>query len=135
MIKKFTDKPFGKSYSAESGSKRVKKAPFGKRHDSEVKDHGINPKLVDERAMDVVHTLKRAGVQAYIGGGAVREGGRYLDPGSGEGGGGARQFDRRRRVGARTVGGGSDGGADRPAMPLAEISIVAAAASRAQLAR
>ena len=73
MIKKFIDKLFGKSSSAESGASRVKKSPFGKRLDIEVKDHGINPKLVDERAMDVVHTLKRAGFQAYIVGGAVRD--------------------------------------------------------------
>ena len=73
MIKKFIDKLFGKSDSAESGPTRVKKSPFGKRHDIDVKDHGINPKLVDERAMDVVHTLKRAGFQAYIVGGAVRD--------------------------------------------------------------
>ena len=73
MIKKFIDKLFGKSDSAESGSKRVKKSSFGKRHDIEAKDHGINSALVDERAMDVVHTLKRAGFQAYIVGGAVRD--------------------------------------------------------------
>ena len=73
MIKKFIDKLFGKTDSAEAGSKRVKKSPFGKRHDIEVKDHGINPKLVDDRAMDVVHTLKQAGYQAYIVGGAVRD--------------------------------------------------------------
>ena len=73
MIKKFIDKLFGKSDSAESGPKRGKKSPFGKRYDIEAKDHGINPKLVDERAMDVVHTLKQAGYQAYIVGGAVRD--------------------------------------------------------------
>ncbi|MBG6075456.1 polynucleotide adenylyltransferase PcnB [Polaromonas sp. CG_9.11] len=73
MIKKFIDKLFGKSDSAESPSKRVPKSPFGKRHDIEFKDHGINVKLVDERAMDVVHVLKQAGFQAYIVGGAVRD--------------------------------------------------------------
>ena len=73
MIKKFIDKLFGKSGTAEAASKRVKKSPFGKRQDIEAKDHGINPALVDERAMDVVHTLKRAGFQAYIVGGAVRD--------------------------------------------------------------
>ena len=73
MIKKFIDKLFGKSDSAESLSKRVPKSPFGKRHDIEFKDHGINVKLVDERAMDVVHVLKQAGFQAYIVGGAVRD--------------------------------------------------------------
>ncbi|MEO8014100.1 MAG: polynucleotide adenylyltransferase PcnB [Polaromonas sp.] len=73
MIKKFIDKLFGKSGSAESPAKRVPKSPFGKRHDIEFKDHGINVKLVDERAMDVVHVLKQAGFQAYIVGGAVRD--------------------------------------------------------------
>ncbi len=73
MIKKFIDKLFGKAGSAEPGSRRVKKSPFGKRHDIEFKDHGINVKLVDDRAMDVVHVLKQAGFQAYIVGGAVRD--------------------------------------------------------------
>ncbi|MEO6321705.1 MAG: polynucleotide adenylyltransferase PcnB [Polaromonas sp.] len=73
MIKKFIDKLFGKADSTESASKRVKKSPFGKRHDIGLKDHGINVKLVDERAMDVVHVLKQAGFEAYIVGGAVRD--------------------------------------------------------------
>ncbi|MFC5519659.1 polynucleotide adenylyltransferase PcnB [Polaromonas jejuensis] len=73
MIKKFIDKLFGKSDSTESGSKRAKKSPFGKRQDIGHKEHGIDPQLVDERAMDVVHTLKQAGFEAYIVGGAVRD--------------------------------------------------------------
>ena len=73
MIKKFIDKLFGKSDSAESAARRVTKSPFGKRHDIELKDHGIDVGLVDERAMDVVHVLKRGGHQAYIVGGAVRD--------------------------------------------------------------
>ena len=73
MIKKFIDKLFGKSDSTSSGAKRVQKSPFGKRQDIAAKDHGINPKLVDDRAMDVVRTLKDAGYQAYIVGGAVRD--------------------------------------------------------------
>ena len=73
MIKKFIDKLFGKSDSSTTGAKSVKKSPFGSRNDIQVKDHGINPKLVDERAMDVVLTLKDAGFQAYIVGGAVRD--------------------------------------------------------------
>jgi poly(A) polymerase len=36
-------------------------------------DHGIDPKLVDERAINVVRTLKQAGFEAYIVGGAVRD--------------------------------------------------------------
>jgi poly(A) polymerase len=35
--------------------------------------HGIDPKLVDERALNVVRTLKQAGFEAYIVGGAVRD--------------------------------------------------------------
>ncbi len=82
MIKKFIDKLFGKSDASgpsETTAKRVKKSPssplspFGTRHDITVKEHGINPKLVDERAMDVVHTLKQGGFKAYIVGGAVRD--------------------------------------------------------------
>ena len=61
MIKKFIDKLFGKSDGSASDAKAVKKSPFGTRSDIQVKDHGINPKLVDERAMDVVLTLKEAG--------------------------------------------------------------------------
>jgi poly(A) polymerase len=73
MIKKFIDKLFGKSDSAQPGAKRVKKSPFGQRQDVGVKEHGIDVKLVDDRAMDVVHTLKDAGYEAYIVGGAVRD--------------------------------------------------------------
>ena len=79
MIKKFIDKLFGNfskaapSEVSTASAKRVKKNPFGTRHDITVKEHGINPKLVDERAMDVVHTLKQGGYQAYIVGGAVRD--------------------------------------------------------------
>ncbi len=76
MIKKFIAKLFGKTVPSEASAasaKRVKKNPFGTRHDIPAKEHGINPKLVDERAMDVVHTLKQGGYQAYIVGGAVRD--------------------------------------------------------------
>ncbi len=76
MIKKFIAKLFGKAAPSEASvalAKRVKKSPFGTRHDIPAKEHGINPKLVDERAMDVVHTLKQGGYQAYIVGGAVRD--------------------------------------------------------------
>jgi poly(A) polymerase len=73
MIKNFIDKLFGKSDSAASGTHRVKKSPFGKRQEVGFKEHGINPKLVDERAMDVVRTLKQGGFEAYVVGGAVRD--------------------------------------------------------------
>ena len=73
MIKNFIDKLFGKASSSDAGIKRVKKSTFGKRQDVSAEEHGINSKLVDERARDVVHTLKQAGFQAYIVGGAVRD--------------------------------------------------------------
>jgi len=67
MIKKFIDKLLGKTGGARAGS------PFGKREDVPASVHNINPKLVDQRALDVVHTLKQAGFEAYIVGGAVRD--------------------------------------------------------------
>ena len=73
MIKKIIDKLFGKSGSTESGAHRVKKSPFGKRQEVTVKEHGINPQLVDERAMDVVRTHKQGGFEAFVVGGAVRD--------------------------------------------------------------
>ena len=69
MIKRFIDKLLGKSPVAAKG----KKSPFGKREEIGVAAHGINPALVDERALNVVHTLKTAGFEAYIVGGAVRD--------------------------------------------------------------
>jgi poly(A) polymerase len=69
MIKRFIDKLLGKSPQAA----KSKKLPFGKREELGVAAHGINPALVDERALNVVHTLKAAGFEAYIVGGAVRD--------------------------------------------------------------
>ena len=67
MIKKFIDKLLGKSGGAASKSR------FGKRQEVGPEEHGINAALVDERALNVVHTLKQAGYEAYIVGGAVRD--------------------------------------------------------------
>src|SRR6478609_4871227 len=67
MIKKFIDKLLGKTSGASSKNR------FGKRQEVGPEEHGINPALVDERALNVVHTLKQAGFQAYIVGGAVRD--------------------------------------------------------------
>ena len=69
MIKKFIDRLLGKSPAAPA--RRAN--PFGKREDVPVSVHGIDLKLVDQRALDVVHTLKQAGFDAYIVGGAVRD--------------------------------------------------------------
>ncbi|MFC3682884.1 polynucleotide adenylyltransferase PcnB [Hydrogenophaga luteola] len=68
MIKKFIDKLLGKATG-----KSAKTSKFGKREDVPVSVHGIDPKLVDQRALDVVRTLKQAGFEAYIVGGAVRD--------------------------------------------------------------
>lgn len=68
MIKKFIDKLLGKSSSAKNGKRQ-----FGKREEVGVAGHGIDPALVDDRALNVVHTLKDAGFEAFIVGGAVRD--------------------------------------------------------------
>jgi len=65
MIKTFIDKLLGKrSRSANR---------FGKREEVQASVHGIDLALVDKRAVDVVRTLKQAGFEAYIVGGAVRD--------------------------------------------------------------
>lgn len=69
MIKKFINKLLGKSTPGTSGGK----PHFGKREEVPASVHGINPELVDRRAADVVATLKQAGFEAYIVGGAVRD--------------------------------------------------------------
>ena len=65
MIKKFIDKLL-------AGASR-KPPKFGKRQEVGPEEHGIDPSLVDERALNVVRTLKEAGFEAYIVGGAVRD--------------------------------------------------------------
>ncbi|WP_394790219.1 polynucleotide adenylyltransferase PcnB [Rhodoferax sp.] len=67
MIKTFIDKLLGKKPAA------AKKPKFGKRAEIPASEHGINPALVDERALNVVSTLQQAGYEAYIVGGAVRD--------------------------------------------------------------
>ena len=65
MIKTFIDKLFGKSAGGRNAAPKRVEVP---------KDvHGIDPKLVDERAVKVVKTLVDAGYEAYIVGGAVRD--------------------------------------------------------------
>ncbi|RZA14998.1 MAG: polynucleotide adenylyltransferase PcnB, partial [Lysobacteraceae bacterium] len=67
MIKKFIDKLLGK------GNASGRQARFGKRQEIGPAVHGIDPALADERAVNVVRTLKQAGYEAYIVGGAVRD--------------------------------------------------------------
>jgi poly(A) polymerase len=68
MIKKFIDKLLGKPAAGKGG-----KPNFGKRQEVGPQEHGIDASLVDDRALNVVHTLKEAGFEAYIVGGAVRD--------------------------------------------------------------
>lgn len=65
MIKKFIDKLI----AGTTG----RKPRFGTRQEVGPEQHAIDPTLVDERALNVVHTLKEAGHEAYIVGGAVRD--------------------------------------------------------------
>ena len=75
MIKKFLDKLLGKpaKKTDSSGALLAPLAPLGKRVEVGKAEHGIDPALVDERAVKVVHTLTEGGFEAYIVGGAVRD--------------------------------------------------------------
>jgi poly(A) polymerase len=77
MIKKFIDKLLGRTRRSKSTPETAAPPPappkFGVRRDVGVEEHQIDPRLVDKRALDVVHTLKAAGFEAYIVGGAVRD--------------------------------------------------------------
>lgn len=64
MIKRFIDKLLGKPTA---------RVPLGKRVDVAAAEHGIDHSLVDEHAVRVVSTLKQAGHEAFIVGGAVRD--------------------------------------------------------------
>jgi poly(A) polymerase len=70
MIKKFIDRLLGKGQKAEP---EVPAIPLGARVEVPVQTHGIDPKLLDDNAVRVVRTLKDAGHEAYIVGGAVRD--------------------------------------------------------------
>jgi len=67
MIKKFIDKLLGKTPKAAAPE------PLGRRVEIPKSEHGIDPALVEERAVKVVTTLAEAGHEAYIVGGAVRD--------------------------------------------------------------
>ncbi|MBL8317102.1 MAG: polynucleotide adenylyltransferase PcnB [Burkholderiaceae bacterium] len=64
MIKRLIDKLLGKP---------AQRIPLGKRVEVGVAELGIDPSLVDDRALKVVSTLKQAGHEAYVVGGAVRD--------------------------------------------------------------
>ncbi len=68
MIKKLIDKLLGKPAAASEGKRGV-----SKRVEVPKSEHGIDPALVEERAVKVVSTLVEGGYEAYIVGGAVRD--------------------------------------------------------------
>ena len=71
MIKNLIDKLIGKATGKGKGTDGRRR--LGKRVEIGPDGHGINPALVDERAANVVRTLKEGGYEAYIVGGAVRD--------------------------------------------------------------
>ena len=83
MIKNFIDKLLGKPSLAKvakaakavvpAKAAKAGQSPLGKRTEVSVAEHGIDPSLLDERAVRVVQTLSEAGFEAYIVGGAVRD--------------------------------------------------------------
>ena len=81
MIKKIFDRLMGRRPSAEHSKSTQKHAAganrsakrFGVERVIAFKEHKINIKQVDDRAIDVVETLQNKGYAAYIVGGAVRD--------------------------------------------------------------
>ncbi len=70
MIKRFINKLLGKD---DDGNAKAARPKAGKRVEVPPAEHGIDPTLVDDKALKVVATLQEAGHQAYIVGGAVRD--------------------------------------------------------------
>jgi len=78
MIKKFIQRLFGQGEAdpAEAAAGPAPAAPvipLGARAEIAVSEHLIDPKLLDANAVRVVRTLKDAGYEAYVVGGAVRD--------------------------------------------------------------
>jgi poly(A) polymerase len=73
MIKKFIKKLLGQAEPAAPPVPAPPRIPLGKRLEVGPEVHRIDPALLDERAVRVVRTLKDAGFEAYIVGGAVRD--------------------------------------------------------------
>ena len=72
MIKKFISRLLGKGGSA-AAAPAVPVIPLGVRVEVPAAEHQINATLLDANAVRVVKTLKDAGFEAYIVGGAVRD--------------------------------------------------------------
>jgi poly(A) polymerase len=77
MIKKFIKRLLGKgdevAVPAVAVPPQLPAVPLGQRVEVPVAEHRIDPALLDEHAVRVVRTLKDAGHEAYIVGGAVRD--------------------------------------------------------------
>jgi poly(A) polymerase len=72
MIRKLIDRLLRKS-EREAAPPAVPAIPLGQRVEIAAADHRIDPGLLDDNAVRVVRTLKDAGYEAYIVGGAVRD--------------------------------------------------------------
>ena len=77
MIKKFIQRLFGAGDAPAASTAPATPAapviPLGARAEIAAAEHRIDPKLLDANAVRVVRTLKDAGYEAYIVGGAVRD--------------------------------------------------------------
>jgi poly(A) polymerase len=71
VIKKFIDRLFGKTEAKAPSAEPV--IPLGRRQEIPAEQHGIDASLLDDNAVRVVRTLKDAGHEAYVVGGAVRD--------------------------------------------------------------
>ncbi|MBA4177768.1 MAG: polynucleotide adenylyltransferase PcnB [Leptothrix sp. (in: Bacteria)] len=72
MIKKFINRLLGKGAQADDVPPQPV-IPVGVRTEVPAQVHGIDPALLDANAVRIVKTLKEAGHEAYIVGGAVRD--------------------------------------------------------------
>ena len=70
MIKKFISRLLGK---AQPDAPAPPVPVLGERVEVPVAQHGIDPSLLDDNAVRVVRTLREAGHEAYVVGGAVRD--------------------------------------------------------------
>ena len=74
MIKKLISRLLGKTVAQpEPAEPALKATPLGQRVELSAEQHGIDPDLLDDHAVRVVRTLKDAGFEAYVVGGAVRD--------------------------------------------------------------
>jgi poly(A) polymerase len=73
MIKKFIDRLLGKGNATKTPPPAEPVIPLGRRVEITAEQHGIDASLLDDNAVRVVKTLKDAGHEAYVVGGAVRD--------------------------------------------------------------